>query len=192
MRPDIRSCPKNEGEIMDSRILRLIGIACLVSVLAAFGIGVSGCSSIAEQAVEEIVEESTGIEVDEDGEQVTITGEDGETLEIGGGTTLPDDFPSDVPVYDGEIVSSTSFSAGEGQSYSVGIMADDAFADVVDWYKAEFLSEAWEVVGETTADVDGSSTAILAYRKGEMEAGITVIEDSESPEVNIVQTVTQP
>ena len=178
---------------MDSRILKIVGIIGLVSVLAAFGIGISGCSSIAEQAVEQIVEESTGVEVDEDGEKVTITGDEGETLEIdGSGTTLPDGFPSDVPVYDGEIMSSTSFSAGEGQSFSVAILTDDAFADVVDWYKAEFSAEAWEVVGETSAQVDGGSTAILAYQKGEREVGITVVEDAENPGVNIVHTVTQP
>ncbi len=69
-----------------------------VAVIAATaGLGLTGCfgnplESLAQDGVEQLVEQSTGSDVDIDTD--------------GTGASLPDTFPSEVPVVDGSIISS--------------------------------------------------------------------------------------
>ncbi len=174
-------------------VWRVVAVAALAVFLMA-SLLTAGCGIIAEQVAEKAVEESTGVKVDADEDQMTITTEDGETLEVDAeGADLPDGFPSDVPVYDADIEGSTSFSSGEGQNFSIALVTTDSFDDVVDWYKSEFESKGWESVGETVANVDGDSTAVLAYEKGDVEASVTIGEDSENGGIlNIIHTVFLP
>ena len=91
----------------------------------AFTLAVTGCGAaedeVAEQLTEEAIEQAgDGTEVDIEGEDVTLTDENGDTSSIG--TDLPDDFPvDDVPLLDGTIVSATGVA---GESYMVMMDVD--------------------------------------------------------------------
>ncbi|MDP2400392.1 MAG: hypothetical protein Q8M66_00290, partial [Actinomycetota bacterium] len=87
-----------------------------------------GCQSIAEK----VVEETTGVKVEDDGEKVTITGEDGKKMQLSGAEgSLPEDWPSDMPVYDGATIdSSAAIRSGEVTNFSAALSTKDAFADV--------------------------------------------------------------
>jgi hypothetical protein len=81
---------------------------------------VSGCGAAEDEVAEQLTEEAVeaagdGTEVDIEGEEVTVTDENGDSASIG--TDLPDDFPvDDVPLLEGTIVSATGVA---GESYMV-------------------------------------------------------------------------
>lgn len=96
-------------------------VAIVIAVTAAFTL--SGCfanpldqltdrigSEIAEGGAEKLVEGMTGGEFD---------------METG---SLPKDFPSEVPVVDGKIVSSVGMKVDSGKTWSVTISVDDSLA----------------------------------------------------------------
>ena len=92
----------------------------LAAGASAIALTLTGCGAaedeVAEQLTEEAIEQAgDGTEVDIEGEDVTLTDENGDTSSIG--TDLPDDFPvDDVPLLDGTIVSATGVA---GESYMV-------------------------------------------------------------------------
>jgi hypothetical protein len=83
----------------------------------------TGCiGNPVEQIVEGAVEQAGGGEVD---------------LNSDGG--VPDGFPTEVPLYDGEVVSGISAGAAEAQTWTVSIVVDDvesAFTSIDEQLKA--------------------------------------------------------
>jgi len=153
-------------------------------ILLVLLLGLAGCSSIAEEAAERTVEGVTGVDIDEDGEKITIEGEEGEQVEIGSGTELPEDFPSDVPVYeDAELLASSTLTEGEAQNYYLSLQTTDSFEDVVAWYKDEMESAGWELEADSVTTSGGTSSAILGYKKDIAQASFAIAQDENGETV---------
>lgn len=62
----------------------------------------AGCGNIAEKAVEKAIEKGTGTEIDTDKDgSITVKGKDGESdFQLGEGTSMPKDFPKNLPLPD--------------------------------------------------------------------------------------------
>ncbi len=155
---------------------RIIIVALFIAMLA---LGATGC----QRAVERAVEEATGIRVDEDGESVTITGsgDDGEEFTMeGSGGSLPSDWPSDVPVYPGaELESSTSMRIGDSLQMIVSWKTSDDVNDVYEWYRDELPAAGWEITGDFTIEQSGQRTASVTSSKGNSSADVYVGDDSD-------------
>jgi len=149
------------------RTLARIAVSLFVVGLV---LSVAGCQSIAEKATEAAVEKATGVQVDKDGEQITIKGEDGAELTASSDGELPDGFPSDVPVFEGKVVSSIKAEKG----FSVTIEAEAGVMDVFDFYKDKLPAEGWNIVSEMKVEDGG---AIVA-EKGDQSVQVTVGVDS--------------
>lgn len=133
---------------MSQRSTRLLLVA--LSLVALFAL--AGCQSIAEKAAEVAVEKSTGVQIDKDGDSVTVTGEDGTQVTASEGGELPDGFPTDVPVIDGPIISSVK----SDNSFMVVIETDKPIDEVNDWYKDQLKDSSWKIVFETKSE-DGAA-----------------------------------
>lgn len=167
-----------------ARVRRAALAALLVVSLVAL---LAAC----QRAAEEIVEEQTGVEIDQEGDSVTITGSEGEEI-THEAESLPDDWPADVPVYEGaEVEASTSVSMGQGTQMSATLVTEDPVADVFAWYKAEAESGGWTIESEASMQAEGATTALLALKKGDMEVTITVNE-ADNGSSNIVTVVSMP
>lgn len=151
--------------------------ALVATASAAFALTACSGEELTERIVEESLGDGSSVEVDEDGEQVSIEGADGSSFDVGSGE-LPDDFPSDdVPVLDLDVVSSLSSDDGYGgQIWSVSLLEengdlDELFDEAVDLLEdagyeqtatadyGELLSwigadETWQVTVAGTADGD--------------------------------------
>lgn len=108
--------------MQNSRLRIALGalIVSLTFVLA-------GCGNIAEKAVEKAIEKGTGTEIDTDRDgNVTIKGQDGESnFQVGEGTSIPDDFPKDVPLpKGGKLMGSTTTPDAWGLTLQ-GVSASD-------------------------------------------------------------------
>lgn len=162
-------------------------LAALLMVLVA----TTGCEKAAEKAAEKAIEGATGVDIDADDDSVTIEGEDGETVEIQGDSgEVPDGFPDDVPVYDGDIQTTSKVSTGEGTAYYVELTTDDGASDVHDWYKSEFESEGWAIQMDTTSTQNGAFSGLLMAEKDGAQVSMT-LEESDGV-TGVFMTVNTP
>ncbi|WP_374457793.1 hypothetical protein [Nocardioides sp.] len=155
---------------------RAAGAAVLVAATALVG-GCGGDASdsaadeagekLAEQAIEDAGED---VDVDIDGDEVTIEGEDG-TVKVGTGE-VPEAFPDELSVVDGDIVSSVDTPEGA----MVTIATDDAIA-AFDEAVADLEANGWtkEQVTET------GESRLAMYSKGDQSA--MVMADAASGQV---------
>lgn len=157
--------------------VRTLSRIALASVLALwFIVALTGC----QRAAERVVEQSTGVSVDQDGDQITITGPEGEEWTGGTGGALPQGWPDDHPVYEpSEIEASTSFSTGEGTQQSVTLSTGDPFETVFDWYKSEAAAQGWAIESEGLLEMDGVSSGYLYLGKGDIESSISINQDGD-------------
>lgn len=122
---------------------------------AALAVSLSGCfgnplENLAEGAIENIVEEQTGVDVDVDGGG------------SGSGATLPDGWPSDVAVPDGTISSALAVD----ETFQVTILvADEAAAEAgLDALLASgFESESAADMGPLKINVMGDADRVVSY-----------------------------
>lgn len=149
--------------MLSTRLRRAL-VAPLVLVALA---SMTGCGSddVAENRAEDAIEDASGgdADVDIDGDEVEITTSEG-TVTMGKGE-LPDGFPDDIPVIDGEIVSAMGAA---DQGFVVALTVDDpeaAFEEAVaELEGAGFAEEdGGDMLGATVAQMTrGEQTVILS------------------------------
>jgi hypothetical protein len=159
-----------------------IGAVAVGSLLA---LSISGCSQLAEEAVEQAIENESGgdVEIDFDGDDgsLSITGENGEevnveidedggsssfsgtdeegnTFEMTTGQGVPDDWPDDIPVPPGDAVSSTVMINNGERIITIITEVDDVAGANEDY--VDQLSDAGFEIGSTSSfENDGNSSA---------------------------------
>ncbi|OQX99004.1 MAG: hypothetical protein B6I20_10350 [Bacteroidetes bacterium 4572_117] len=166
-----------------------------VFVLGFLFIGILSCGSgktdeeKAESMIESIVKNASGkdvdIEIDEDGEasEITFTSDEGE-MKITSGNELPDNFPSDIFVVDGEIEGVGNVSSDKGQMVSFAIKTDDDVSEVAEEITKEMKSEDWK----STMNMSSGSESIQIYTKDENSASISISKENEKTVVAYMVT----
>ncbi len=130
-------------------------------------VALAGCNikqKIAEKITEGILEQSGAGDVDIDGDSMTVTGEDGEEVTLGG-TEWPDsDLAKLIPEFKKGTVSYVMQS--EGYLYiTVDEVSQDDAEDYVDSVKNDFADDAYESSYEggfsyTAKNADGVSVSV--------------------------------
>ena len=159
----------------------LLAIALVMMALLT-----GGCESIAKKAVED----ATGVSVDESGDSVTITGDDGSSMEINSEEgKLASDFPTEVPLYDGEIRDSAGFKTDTGSTFTATVGTEDSLDDVKAFYEDELAKDGWKIV--YSADSSSGNDRMLSYSAENADWSITVtgsLNDGETQVVVMVAT----
>jgi hypothetical protein len=81
--------------------IRMRSVAALASVALILTPALASCGQVAEKAAEQAAEQAIGGDVDVTDGGVTVTDEDGNQMAAGENVTIPDNWPAEVPVYDG-------------------------------------------------------------------------------------------
>lgn len=153
----------------------------LVPLLAIALIG-PGCSC-GQKLAEKAVESSTNSDIDISDDKFTVNTNEG-SMQWGEGAELPDDFPSDVPIYKNAKVTSSSTSTAD-QGYSASLSTTDSQSTVADYYKAELEKQGWTIDDSYTAsDTSGKSTSYYAS-KGDRDLTIGVYKYTDEVSVTI-------
>lgn len=128
---------------MSARTSRL-ATAALGAVLLLGLPALTGCA-----AIEGIIEQQTGGDVDL------------------GGNTVPEDFPADVPLAEGEIVNGSAITGGEGKVWNVLINVSDPAAP-------ETIAAQLEGAGFTSAGTGEvtDSGGTLTYMKDDLVVNV--------------------
>lgn len=150
---------------------KLPGIVFLVGVV---GFSLTACvnplANMTEQAVEQAIESESGGDID---------------IDAGGGASMPDGWPSSVPVPSGDILLSAADGAEGSKNWTVVIKvgnSKDAFTEITDKLKAG----GFEAITEATMD-DGSYGG---YQNSEYMVNVTAA-DSEVDGPTVTMTVIQ-
>lgn len=125
----------------------------ILSVVLLGGIvvlGGAGCSrGITERASERALEQAAGgnADVDVNNGQVSMN-VNGTSWQAGTNVSLPNNFPSDVYVIDGTILSAFT-NTGE-QAYAVSIQTTASVADVATKYRQQLTDRGWTITATGT------------------------------------------
>lgn len=137
------------GQIRGVRRSAAVG-AMLVAALA------TGCSSVGEGIANQVLEDQ-GVQVDLDGESVTVEGPDGQTITAGAG--IPEAFPDDFPLPDGAVASGGVTGADAQFDIVVSLQVPDtSVEEVADFYRQALPAAGYEI----TQDVSGGSNSVLS------------------------------
>lgn len=122
--------------------------------LAAAGIALAtltACGGAAETITEQAMEEATGGDVAINDEGITMTDDEGNQMAIGEGVAVPDNWPSNIPLYDGTLVMVSSAADGTA---SASWTTDGDAASVADAYGAQLEDAGYSL--QSDSNFDGS------------------------------------
>lgn len=149
----------------------LIGIVVLAAIV------LSGCQNTAEKAAKTVIESTTNGDVD-DG-SVTVNTNEG-SITVGDNVNIPDNFPSDVYLIDGEIISSLTMD--EGQTYQVQIDTPKSLSETVDLYDKKLQDDGWNIASTYNT---GDALSIMGAEKDDRMVSVSVNTSDGSTEVTI-------
>ncbi|RYB94513.1 hypothetical protein EUA93_09255 [Nocardioides oleivorans] len=137
----------------------LVAVAGLVSACGGDDASEKAGQELGEKLAEQAMEDSGSedVDVDVDGEDVTIESDDG-TISVGSGE-IPESFPSDLTVPEGEVVSSVDTPDGS----SVTLDVDDAVA-AFDEAVADLEANGW--TRDTTTETGETRLAVFSKDDG--------------------------
>lgn len=126
-----------------SRTITAIAIAAL-----AFSPTLVACGQAAEEVAEQAAEQAIGGDVEVDDQGVTVTDEEGNEVAIGEDVAVPDNWPADIPLYEG------------GTLQMVSVQADGAATAmwIVEGTPAEAASAYGAALEENGFTADSEST----------------------------------
>lgn len=123
----------------------------LISLLIVFSLfSLTACSQAAEKITEQIIEDNASGDVDVDLEDgsVNITDGDGNQFAAGDSIPLPDNWPADIPTYDGNL---TTVSIDKnGGSVLASWRTEDSLSDAYESYNAALESAGFALTSDTT------------------------------------------
>jgi len=163
-------------------VLRTLFVVPLVAV------GLTACSAAQEAVSERLVEEALGGEVDleigEDGQIASIETEDGSFEMSAGGGDAPEEWPGDVPLFDGGEISSSQVYTADGQtvvaiSYTTDADPEATFDSLIEAYEAAgFVAMSTSNMGD-----DSGIFATYAASRGDTTLSAGVISSVDSPTI---------
>ena len=153
-------------------------ICFLVSVLV---IGCSCSEKAAEKIAEKAIEAQTGhkADIDVDKESMRIKTKDGEmTMTSGKAAKLPDNFPEDIPIYEG---CALDMAMEVPQGYSLSFTTKDEMSKVSEWYLKEMIGKGWT----KEAFMDMGKQTMLVFKKGERGVNLAISHDNDQTRISL-------
>ena len=157
-----------------------------LSLLSLVFVG-GGCfNSVAKTAVERQIESDTGgsADVNVQGDSIAYTDkETGGKVSVGTDISLPANFPSDFPVYDGDL-SIISAANVPGEGVSLMFTSQDSLSEIASWYEGTLTKDGW--TKDQGYNLQGR--LIQSYSKADTTMGISLAEDAEVTTGTVVRS----
>jgi len=148
---------------------------------------VSGCGqkNLTERQMEKALEDSLGgnAKVNLNNNEVNIETDQG-SMNYGENVKLPNDFPKDIYLIDGQIMSVTENFMGA--KYQVMIKSDASVSDAKDLYESKLKEEGWAI----TSSFNMGTAAMLSANKGDQQLSVTLGTEEEKDGMAVVLTLT--
>ncbi|MFA6427356.1 MAG: hypothetical protein WCW16_02835 [Candidatus Magasanikbacteria bacterium] len=152
----------------------------------AFIFTASGCGqkTLVENQMERQLEKNLGgdAKVQVDGENVNIQTQQG-SLQVGENVSLPQDFPSDVYVIDGQLMSAMKNVAGAG--FQVVVKSDKSVKDAQELYENKLKEQGWTI----TASMDLGTASVVSAKKDERVVTVSIGTEEGKKELTVIITI---
>jgi hypothetical protein len=172
--------------------ISVAAVAVLAAIMMIVTLG--GCtgriaSNLVEKAIENAAaEQGEDIDIDLEEGEVNITDEEGNEFSIGG-TELPDDWPSAVPVNgDIAIQFAGKNTTDNKQSWTISGTFSGGAEDLYQFYKGEFAS--WTQDSDSSSESDGLKSYYYQVSNDTYVVSM-IISDTEDQGVTVIQTVSE-
>jgi hypothetical protein len=110
--------------------------------------------------------------------------ETGESMGFGAGAKIPAGFPSDIPRYDGSVITIVSLSQDTKKAMLGVTMEGKTVAELSEWYDAKLIASGYE----RTSELNASGLVMNEYKKGKVTLNLVVSgEKSDGKDVGQVQ-----
>jgi len=167
----------DDVKMIPSRFPTVMRALLLVPFVA---VGLTACGAAQEAVSEQLVEQAVGGDVDlelgDDGQVASIETEDG-SLEMNAGAEVPEEWPGDVPLFDGgEIFSSQVFTV-DGETSVVVSYTTDADPEAT----FDSLIEAYEAAGFAAESTSRGDFASYFGTRGDTILSAALISSVDSP-----------
>lgn len=167
----------------------------IAGVTAVFALGACGAATDAVgDGAKGAIESATGCKADGNGDDATVECKnDKGSFSAGTGSDLPDGFPkSDVPLPDGEIVSSISTEVDGKPAYNVTVKVDGSVDDAAEDYKSDLEDKGFTLDEDSTFSLGGDG-GLTAFQAKGTDWDVNVIGAGGSTEDSngLVVTVTE-
>ncbi|MFH1598263.1 MAG: hypothetical protein ABIB97_04320 [Patescibacteria group bacterium] len=161
---------------------KVITLTCLLALVTLAG---WSCKSAAEKTAEKTIESSTNgaVEADIDDDTVTFTDKNSNSTTTIGQADLPDDWPTDAPTCQGDIIAATTVG---GTYFSTTWQTDESVDDLYDSYEGEVTDQGWTT--EATATIAGIKS--LTATKGNRTLNVHVSRNESENMTNCTVAVT--
>jgi hypothetical protein len=148
-------------------------------LLIAIALMLTGCAQVAQKAIEQ----TTGVKVDQKGNNVTIQSKEGDSVSVS--SNLSDQF-KDFPVPDGFKTGQGGGSvSAKGDSMAAAQWTGSSTTDAVTtFYQKSLPAKGW-TAGQTMTLGDNAQ---LIYNKGDQMALINISTSGSNVEINVVLT----
>jgi len=156
----------------------------IISTLLISMVLIAGCAKKTTTIKTE--EGDVKIESEIDGGKTTIETEEGK-VEIGTESEIPDDWPSDMPVYpNAKIQGSWDFSGEAGaENISVVLISQDSIDQIKDYYKKELPANGWAVEDSGTFSSEGETFGGFTVTKGSRIGSVAFVTTDEGVAITV-------
>ncbi|MFA5134282.1 MAG: hypothetical protein WC505_00650 [Patescibacteria group bacterium] len=145
--------------------------ALLIAAVFVLAVTLSACGEkAAETLIESSTNESADVDIDDDSLSINTNGS---SMQFGDAASVPDNFPSDVYVISGTVLSSLTIDETDG--FQVGIETDDSVADVKAEYQSQLTDDGWEITA--TLDVGDGMTMTGEKENRYVTVSANVVDD---------------
>jgi len=156
--------------------------ALALAAAATTLVTLTACGGAAETITEQVMEEATGGDVAIDDEGITMTDDQGNQMAIGEGVAVPDNWPSNIPLYDGTLVMVSSNA--DGTATASWTTEGDPTA-VADAYGAQLESAGYSKQADSNFDGSivreyTSADLVISVLAGEAD-GVTSLTMTAMP-----------
>lgn len=130
-------------------------------------------------------ENGEAVNINVDGETATVTSEDGGvTFATGEAAKIPDDFPKDIPLYDGAQLVTVHQDTGAGTIALIATSSDPA-AKVAQFYKEKAQANGWT---QESAFDQGDAMHMLTYKKDSQQLDIFISGEGDATQIQLSLT----
>ena len=164
----------------------------LATVLLLTSCGDSASENLAEQLAENAVGGDVDIDVDEDGGSMHVESSEG-SMDLSFGDELPDGFPSNLTVVDGQILSGTRVEQAEEGTilYSVMIQVDRTDVDALVAEVRQSVTDAgFEITFEQESTI-GEQRIVMTQFEGDGFMGSANVLETEDGEVTVQYVISE-
>jgi hypothetical protein len=156
---------KGAGRPVDGSGMKRTVTIMIAGLVAVFALGACGAATDAVgDGAKGAIESATGCKANGDGDDAKVECKtDKGSFSAGAGTELPDGFPkSDVPLPEGEIVSSISTDVDGKAAYNVTVKVDGSVGKAADDYQSELEDKGFTVDGDSSFSIGGGIVGFQA------------------------------